>query len=314
MGASIEGIATVRYAGRWRRPSSVGLAVRAARGAMRNAGCEAREIDLLIHAGVYPDDNVAEPAMAAFIQRRIGANPGALATSQRRTFSFDISNGSVGFVTALHVAAGYLRTGRIERALVVASDVDPTPRLSRGCPFEPAAAAVVLGSAANAGFSTFGFESFEKDSSLFDGRVDWIGDGGSRGLAVTRGRHALRIDEDDRYVGRCADHAAAAVERFLASHALAADDLDLVVPSWAPPGFPAAFAQRMPGDPRVLVPARPGRPHSAGPGFALEAGLARARATRAQSLLLVAAGSGISVALGLYHFDGVVRARGAWSS
>lgn len=304
MGASIEGLGTARGA-RWqRRPSSVGLAVRAARRALRNAGCAAHEIDLLIHAGVYRDDNVAEPAIAPFIQRRIGANPGALATSPRRTFSFDLTNGTCGFLTALHVAAGYLRTGSIARALVVASDVNPTPSLSYGCSFEPAAAALVLGSSpSGSGFQAFGFESFEKDSNLFEGRVDWISGGRWRGLAPPRGRHALRISEDDAFVARCADHAAAAVERFLAAHALAVDDIDLLVPSWAPAGFPDAFAERLRHDPRVLLPERPERPHSAGPGLALEAALARARASGARSLLVVAAGAGISVALALYRLE-----------
>jgi 3-oxoacyl-[acyl-carrier-protein] synthase III len=43
------------------------------------------------------------------------------------------------------------------------------------------------------------------------------------------------------------------------------------------------------------------RPHSTGPGLALEAALAQARASGARSLLLVAAGAGISVGLALYR-------------
>lgn len=302
MGALIEATGTARGAGWWRRPSALGLAVSASRRALRNARLGAGEIDLLLYAGVYRGNTVGEPAMAPFIQHRIGANPGALATSARRTLSFDVCNGTSGFVNALYVAEGYLRTGSVKRALVVASDTDPTPGSSHGCAFEPCAAAVVLGSGPDGtGFEAFGFESFEKDSNLFEGRVDWVGAQHSHRIALRRGGQALRIQEDGQFVARCAEHAAAAVERFLATHAEAASALDLLVPSWAPAGFPNAFAERMPGDARVLRPEQPGRPHSAGPGLALEAGLARGRASEARSLLLIAPGAGISVALGFYR-------------
>lgn len=304
MGVSIEATGTARGAGWWRRPSALGLAVNASRRALRNARCSASEIDLLLYSGVYRDNTMGEPAMAPFIQHRIGANPGALATSVRRTFSFDVCNGTSGFVNALQVADGYLRTGSIKRALVVSSDVDPTPGISRGCAFEPVAAAVVLGVGPHGtGFETFGFESFEKDSNLFEGRVDWIGAQHLNRLARWRGGHALRIEEDGQYVARCAENAAAAVQRFLATHAEAARDVDLLVPSWAPAGFPDALAKQMPGDARVLRPERPGRPHSAGPGLALEAALAHARTSEARSLLLIAPGAGISVALAFYRLE-----------
>jgi 3-oxoacyl-[acyl-carrier-protein] synthase-3 len=298
MGASIEGVGSVRAAG-WRRPSFVGLAARAARRALRAAGRAPGEIDLLIYAGVYRD--LAEPALAPFLQRRLGINPGPKGSS-RRTHSFDVANGSCGMVTAMQVADGYLRTGAVGHALVVASDADPTPGVSRGCSFEPSASAFVLGPGSDLhGFEAFRCESFEKGSNLFQGRVDWIGAGRSRLARRLRANHALRIETDDRYVAQCAECAALTLEGFLRERGVASGEPDLIVPSLAPAGFPTAFAERLGGDPRVLVTGGGLRPHSAGPGFALEAALEPARELRARSLVLVAAGAGISVGVALYR-------------
>jgi 3-oxoacyl-[acyl-carrier-protein] synthase-3 len=300
MGARIEALGTARGIGG--AADSVGLAVEAARVALHSAGCAPSELELLIHTGVYRNPNIAEPAIAPLIQRRLGANPDPRRGDARRTFSFDLVDGSCGLLTAAHVAEAYLRTGAVRRALVLASDADPTPSVSSGWDFEPSAAALLLapGGAAE-GFSGFGFRSFGKHSHLFEGRVDWIGEGSSRRARPLRPNHALRVAADDRYLAQCAECAVLTLDAFLHERGLAAGEPDLLVPSLAPTGFPAAFAERLPDDPRVLVPANGPRPHSAGPGFALEAALERAREVGARSLVLVAAGAGITVGVALYR-------------
>ena len=123
------------------------LCVRAAEAGLDRAGIGASDIDVLIHTGVYRDRNICEPAMAPFIQRRIGANsasPGRGA-GERSTFSFDLSNGVCGWLNALQVGDGFLTSGRARRVLLVTGDVDPAPRVSQGLSFAPAAAAVVSG-------------------------------------------------------------------------------------------------------------------------------------------------------------------------
>jgi 3-oxoacyl-[acyl-carrier-protein] synthase-3 len=73
MGAVIESVGVAGARG-LRRASSVELAARAARRAIEAAGCEASEIGLLVSVGVYRDQNICEPAIAPFVQRRIGLN------------------------------------------------------------------------------------------------------------------------------------------------------------------------------------------------------------------------------------------------
>ena len=92
----------------------------------RPRASEAGDIDLLVNAGIYREDNLAEPALAAMIQEDIGANPGhPPREGAHGTFSFDVANGGCGVLTALELLDGFVRSGTIQTGLVVASDSDP---------------------------------------------------------------------------------------------------------------------------------------------------------------------------------------------
>jgi 3-oxoacyl-[acyl-carrier-protein] synthase III len=101
MGTVIEQVSLT--GGGWRtRHSALHLAVKAAKHCLHKAGRSAHDVDLLINAGIYRDRNLAEPALAAMIQEDIGANPEDPHQQAHGTFSFDVSNGSCGILTALH--------------------------------------------------------------------------------------------------------------------------------------------------------------------------------------------------------------------
>jgi len=68
--ARIEAVATCAEAG----AGSRALAVSAARRALEAAGRGPEEIEMLVNAGVYRDENIIEQAMGPFIQRGLGAN------------------------------------------------------------------------------------------------------------------------------------------------------------------------------------------------------------------------------------------------
>jgi hypothetical protein len=48
---------------------------RRTRACFARAHLEAGDIDLIVHAGLYREDNLCEPALAALIQEDIAANP-----------------------------------------------------------------------------------------------------------------------------------------------------------------------------------------------------------------------------------------------
>jgi 3-oxoacyl-[acyl-carrier-protein] synthase III len=187
---------------------------------------------------------------------------------------------------------------------VVTSDVNPLPRASEGMSFAPAGAALLLARGdEDTGFTAFHFESFAKHAHLFGTRGWWIRD--ERKPARLRLRpgptHALFMREDERHLAEAADSARQALERFLSAHELRADDLDLVLPSQFPAGFPAAFADAAGLDGRVVdATGLFGAVHTAGVAAALRAAMSQGRFADARRTLFVAVGAGISVQLALY--------------
>lgn len=303
MGSVIEavGVAAPRP---WRREGSVRLATRAARAALASSGRRAGEIELLVQTGVYRDHNLCEPAMAPFVQRRLGANPTAEhhVRDGRSTLSFDLSNGGCGPVQALQVVDGLIRSGRIRRGMVLSGDVDPTPGASHGLGFPPAGAALLVGPGEpEEGFSEFHFESFPKHAHLFSSTACFAGE--RRRPWRRRPGHALLAREDEGYLAECAKQAEAALGRFLGRVDIDRRNVDLVLASQLPLGFPRALAERTEIDPRHVVDAsdRFGPVHTAGVAAALQVAMQRGSWQSARTVLFVAVGAGIGVALALYH-------------
>lgn len=142
MGTIIEQTSLVTHG--WRtRHSALRLAVRAARECLDTAGCRPGDLDLLINAGLYRDRNLGEPALAALIQEDIGANPEDPHAGTHGTFSFDLANGVSGVLSALQVVDGFLRSGAVRRALIVASDANPGHGLAEDCTFAAAGGALL---------------------------------------------------------------------------------------------------------------------------------------------------------------------------
>ena len=277
------------------------LCVRAAEAGLDRAGIGASDIDVLIHTGVYRDRNICEPAMAPFIQRRIGANsasPGRGA-GERSTFSFDLSNGVCGWLNALQVGDGFLTSGRARRVLLVTGDVDPAPRVSQGLSFAPAAAAVVLAPGERgAGFTAFHSESFAKHSDLMHSTIEWIGDEAPRFSP----KQAVVRKEDPRFVDECVGSTVRVLGKFLPRHDLELRDIDLVLPSQFPAAFPVAFRERagLANEKVVDVTDSFGAAYTAGMAAAFAAALAKGRVSPGSRLLFLAAGPGITVAVALY--------------
>lgn len=89
------------------------LALPAAREALRVAGLDASELDLIVLA-TCTGDNGSFPATAALLQTALGA---------KRAAAFDVAAVCSGFVYALDVAAQYIETGRYNSVLVIGAEV-----------------------------------------------------------------------------------------------------------------------------------------------------------------------------------------------
>lgn len=283
-----------------RRPSSIRLSADAGRRVLEAAG-DSSAVDLVVNVGVYREQNIYEPALAALIQRRIPT-----LAARTDVMSLDLANGACGLLTGLEVVDAFIRAGSVRRALVVASDIDPDPSSSRGLSVRPRGAAIVAGAGnGREGFLAFQSDTFPEHGDLYEVRLEWQGAGRLLGRGAG---HAVAVRAAADYAERCAASAAVSVVRFLEAHDLALGDVDVVVVADVPERFLGRLTAMLDLPPeRVVDDATAAGGYTAAPALALEAAVASGRWRAARRALLVAVGAGITVSLALYGREGCDR-------
>jgi 3-oxoacyl-[acyl-carrier-protein] synthase-3 len=116
------------------RQTSSDLALEAARAALAAAGTTARDLDLIIVATSTPD--YVFPSTACLLQAKLGV---------RGCAAFDVQAVCSGFVYALAVADGFVRSGQSRNALVIGAEV-----FSRILDWDDRATCVLFGDGAGA--------------------------------------------------------------------------------------------------------------------------------------------------------------------
>jgi 3-oxoacyl-[acyl-carrier-protein] synthase-3 len=213
------------------------LAVEAAREALRNAGVDAQEIDLVIVGTASPD--MLFPATACLVQDRIGAT---------RAGAFDASAACSSWAYGVAMGHAAIASGTANTVLVIGAEalsriVDWTDRATSVL-FGDAAAAVVLRPCS----PEQGFLSFHLGS---DGSgASWISmpGGGSRRPAshesVDARDHFLKMN--GREVFKFAVRAIPrAIERVVADAGLSIEDVDCFIPHQANVRIIQAAAERL---------------------------------------------------------------------
>ncbi len=303
MGACIEAVSALTSRG-LRKPSARRLADAAVRTCLAHAGKEPGDIDMLINSGIYREDNMGEPALAALVQEDVGANRGQPPVGGHGTFSFDLLNGTCGVISAIQVQAGMLRSGVIRLGVIVTSDVDPNLKEPRSAPFRPTGGALLLGwDDSIAGFTDFHAETFPEYEDLFVSGLVWQGRRGPRVPGRGTGRSQMVIDSKPGYQARLVDCAEEATCRFLRGLGMDIGQIDLLVPAPSTPEFVDPLRRRLgvPGDRVAYVPEDLEGAYTAGPIAALQAAIKSGRLGEARNTVMLAAGAGITVTLALYR-------------
>ncbi len=288
MGTVIDQV-TVTRAGWRNRHSALHLAVQAADDCLRRAGRDADEVDLLINAGIYRDRNLAEPALAALIQKDIGANPEDPHTNAHGTFSFDITNGTCGLLSGLQIVDGFLKSHAIDCALVVASDADPGHGMSDHFPYAPVGAALLCTwSDGDSGLQKVHWTNRPEGAESYRATV---------GLAD--GHNILRFDQSADIDGLFARAAARVAVECLSESGLTPQDIDVVVAAPARSRFRDALADRLGVPADEIIVADDEKMHTASLAAALQEAVDRV--PDGSRVLLVAAGAGVTAGAALYQ-------------
>lgn len=207
------------------RETTSTLALRAARAALLSAGLAATQLDAVIVATVTPD--YPFPSTASLVQDALGAAAAG---------AFDLAAGCSGFIYALTVATGLVRSGAAEHVLVIGAEtlsriVDWTDR-NTCVLFGDGAGAVIVGACAG----RCGVLGSVLGSDGSGGELLMIPAGGSRAPAshetLSAGAHFLKMN--GREVFRFATTVMPkATEQVAAKAGWQTADLSLVIPHQA---------------------------------------------------------------------------------
>jgi 3-oxoacyl-[acyl-carrier-protein] synthase III len=283
--------ATVTPAG-WRsRHSALKIAVATSKACLDEAGCSSNDLDLLVNVGLYRDRDLCEPALAALIQQDIGANPEDPYPGAHGTFSFDLANGVCGPLTALKVVDGFLHSGSIKHALVVASDADPGHGIAKDFPFAGAGAAMLC--------------SWTDDEAGL-GPIRWVNfpDGGETfrsTVTYTDGHNRLEVTVADAIDDVFAGAAAKVTLDCLDAASVDLDTVDCIVAAPARAGFAAGLAAQLGVPPALIAVASDERMHTAALMAALHDARSGGRIRPGAIVLLVAVGAGVTAGAVIYR-------------
>ena len=280
-------------------PDTMGAAdmgAEASRIAMKRAGVQPGEIDLIVLSTATPDRLL--PATACDMQALIGATNAA---------AFDISAACSGFLYALTVAEGYIAAGRGEIALVVSTEkmsgiVDWGDRATCVLFGDGAGAAIVRKSQNGRGvLSSF----MRSDGTLAE--LLWRPAGGLKvpiDIAVLDEKQHL-VKMAGREVFKAAVRSMAdAADQALLRAGLTADDIDLLIPHQANIRIIEATARyaNIPMEKVYVNVDRFGNMSSATIPVALDEVIEQGRIKPGDNVLMVAFGAGFTWASGVVRW------------
>lgn len=274
---------------RW---SSLKHALAAGRGCLADSHYRRADVRVLVNCGVYRDDHVCEPAIAAYIAHGLGLN---IEFQGRRTTAFDLINGGCGMLNAIQIVDALLRSGEVQVGMIIASEIDSDRRPDPSYPYPPSGAAVLLDCAPRdgVGFGAFAFDTDDRQADRYRSIVS---------LKVKRGRLLLQRDPalDELYLAGLSRAVAAA----LARDGLRSDQIDVVVPPQISKrfvsGLPAAIgigAERI-----VDLTDQLADTLTTSTLLTLQHELGSARCIPGKKALLLACGSGVTAGAATYHF------------
>lgn len=264
------------------------MAAKAAKDALKNAGLEAKDIDLIIVATITPD--MFFPSTACLLQNKLGAG---------HVPAFDIAVACSGYVYGLTIADKFIKNGSCKHALVVAAE-----KLSAVTDWEDRSTCVLFGDGAGAAVlgqvDEGGILGAHLGADGSKGDLLQLPAGGSRMPAsiktVENKLHTIKMEGNVLFkhaVKIMADAALAVTEPL----GLKGDDIDIIIPHQANIRILNALAKRMGVDPEEKVYLnieKYGNMSAASSAVALTEAVEEGRIKKGDTILMDAFGGGLT--------------------
>ncbi len=275
---------------------SIAHASAAAAECMKTASVLPHEIDLILNVGIFRDQNMVEPAMAALIQKELGINLDLVKfPTQKPTFSFDLMNGACGVLNAVQVADALLASHPNQNVLIVSSDAHPSNRKIDGFPYASAGAAFILQKSPrqDQGFGRVQFLNSPQESW---GRI------ASSQIYHKNSQEIISVIDDSDYLPRLQSLMADSIRRYTSTEDLILDRILLLITQPCP-----EFAENLAKDlkiARASVLTIPGIDLDLGTsalGFAYHKALQSGALQEYDQVLFAAVGAGMTSACAAYR-------------
>ncbi|NUN99507.1 MAG: 3-oxoacyl-ACP synthase [Saprospiraceae bacterium] len=277
------------------KKSTFDLANYAAKQCLEPLALSGDDLDLMIYSGVYRDEFLCEPAVAAMLAGDLSMRADVYRESGN-SFAFDVLNGSLGFLNAIHTGVNMINSGKAGNALLLTSEIENNletwPNDLMGIE-ETGAAMLLKKSEDGSGFGDFVFKKFPKYSNSLIVENYWVD---------TKPFLEVQRDErlDDFYVECIVDTVAELMMK-------ARLDMDKIAKVF-PPQISSSFIQKLTKalnlSPQKVVDVTPGRkdlftssiPH------ALHQAISNKEVAKGEMGLIISAGSGVQVGCVIYRF------------
>ena len=267
------------------------FATKAAKEALKNAGIDGADVDLIVVATATPD--LTFPSVACLVQAEIGAN-GCPA--------YDIQAACSGFIYALSIAEDYLRAGKGKNALVIGAET-----FTRAVDWDDRGTAVLFGDGAGAVLlqacedenmrgllgAQIHADGAHADLLKSSGGVSTTKDAG---VTLMKGRevfkHAVRVLHD-------------LVPQTLEKYGVKEDDISYLVPHQANKRIIEATAKmlNMPMDRVILTVGKHANTSAASIPLALYDGVTSGKIKKGDLLLLEAFGAGFTWGAAILYWE-----------
>lgn len=265
------------------------MAKKAGQAALAAAGRQASDIDAVIVATTTPDRTF--PSVATGVQAALDIPPGP---------AFDIQAVCTGFVYALATADAMIRTGAIQRALVIGAE-----KMSALIDWKDRGTCILFGDGAGAVVleASNDPERGILSTHLYaDGRGgDFLYTDGGPSSTGTSGHIVMQGREVFKYATR---YMAEVVEETLDTNGLSGKDIDWLVPHQANLRIIEATAKKLeiPMDKVVVTVGSHGNTSAASIPLALDTAVRDGRIKRKQTILLEAMGGGFTWGAALVRY------------
>jgi 3-oxoacyl-[acyl-carrier-protein] synthase III len=268
----------------------------AASAALEKVAFSPQDIEILIHVGVYRDEFLSEPALAAILAGEMRFNSRPEIAFERKTLAFDLLSGGTGLLTACYVAQQFAHTRNMGKAMVVTSEVENNAALDPHnlLGIQETAAAIVLERdlSGREGFQSFFFRSYLEFVSAFQTDVAW-----------SKGREYLRVIRNGEWQAAALECIVDAIGSYLDSERTTLDKIDWILPPQISSRFIHDLTLRLNVDAGKVVDATRDGPNlftASFPYALMEA--SRKGATSGDLGLVIDVGAGIQVAAAVYAF------------